>query len=1297
MTVWLLSSCALIAVLLLLRRLLKRRLDPRVTYALWLLAAVRILVPVSLFDLPVSVSGLAERSGLTQAVEEVRYTTEHDTLVSAPDTTQTPEDFRQTIEDNDALRDSFDGGQAEIVSVERDDSSGALVANVELTRDRFVLLRQIWCAGAVLAAVWFLHVNLRFAQQLRQRRVPCQGPLPLDCPLPVYVAEGLPSPCLFGLFHPAVYLNRAAADGGQLDHILTHELTHFRHRDHWWAAVRCLCLCVQWFNPLVWLAAVLSRQDCETACDAAAIARLGEGERLAYGRTLVDMIAAGQRRPHALFETATTMTGSPKRIFERVTLIAQKPKMTVLTLSAVLLAAAVAAGCAFGGADTGTETLGEEWYGTYVLDGERGGDGGGIVAPMFISYSPTADSIGPITISADVCAYQQEGGDFDPAAQDPGYQTVELDLSVYGDGDAYYPALDDFFGGYKSVQVYEVANAAHPTQLLVMDGELWLVLNAQENGAFFLRLAKSGGIMEKLAQLPEELADDVTVVMEEIDDSDPHFRARIHYYYTADYDPEEPYFANLLGVEQVTPGGFERYFFADGIYERPGWDGTYYYHITGPSDVQCSMENMDDYERVSTQLREWLRSVFENDESIRPVDAADTPFVDDFSYSGNHIDATVTALGSDEVICTLVLSQPVKQGTGGIWCVERVYRSGESEPQYILPESGDMSAADYYAMLQEMADNGQQIDSDIAGYDPDNAAIAYFYSEFDFEGAIGYGEIYSADKGAGRDEIGPAITGDTPAQLAQSVYDDIVGTEDGRRDFYLEVDDGGEVTRLSITAENGYNVGRSGSDMLDQEWASSFVGQSPSGVSVTLESADGDSRIQCWEDSDLVLLHQNGADTWLTAAPLYGDADSLYRRLMLIADDAIHHQINFGTTVDGSVSDYQQVVDQYMEQVAAAWRDAPDWVPSKPEDVQPGDNQVSSAYWGEYETFEADTRLYIQIDAESGDAGHWQAGAGLDEIAEGPYNTANGYYSFYLGRSFARNEAGDWVCTASFTGGYSLDLPTPVEAATVEQLVDYFCHTSGSAHDLLIPMELCDRSARELSALNGILAGYSDGEARQFCAALGLYLSEYAQYHELSYNDLYSLLDSRYAAWLKEGYEGTGLTQAELAEMDQWLNQSGNREIFWGGAANMDEADLALLLHDGADITDMQQDLPQQDKDLLARIGVDADLQLSEGVAVKVTGDQIKDYAWRRLGLNLTDEDLQERMTEWYYTPENDAFYHFGNGTSRIDVECLSGVEYSDGTLKLTVEANYTGGPQYVATLTPYGDSYRFVSVVPVS
>lgn len=1149
MTVWLLSTCALIAALMLLRRALRGRMDPRLVYALWLLAAVRILVPVSLFELPVSVSGLAEHTGVTQAVEDARYTTQREETYGSKQSGQADVEDIRGLEDMDWVRrESWLGSQnitdVEVVDAQEvpaeeaggDPDSGSTYVRLELevTRDRFAFLRYIWYAGIALVAVWFLFVNLRFARRLRRQGVPYTEGLPMDCPLPVYVVDGLSTPCLAGLLRPAIYLNRAALNSGHLDHILTHELVHYRHRDHWWAVVRCACLAVQWFNPLVWAAAYLSRQDCETACDASAIQRLGEGERLAYGHTLVNMIAAG-RHPSALFQTATTMTGSLTSIRQRVTLIAKKPRMTALTLAAALVVSLVAAGCAFGGAGGQADSLSQEWYGDYVVDGERGN---GIVAPMAMSYTIPADGVGTITISADTCASQKEDGYLDPAAQDPGYQAVEFDLSTYGNADGYDIALDDFFSAYESIQAYEVANAAYPTQLLVLDGELWIVLNAQENSAVFCRLAEADAVFETsvLFDLPEELSGQVTAVVT------GHFTDEIvTYYYTPEFNEEEmenDYLkSRFFTVQRVTPGEFEDEYnnhVTVGYLSFPGRDSASYY-VLDDANGGVVVDDVYGYDQVATALTEWVEGLFAADDAITPIDLSDTPFVDDFSYSGNHIDVTVWPYGDsddpDAPYWTLVLSQPATQGDGGIWCVERAFYTDENGVQptmYVLPET-DLTAAEYYAQLQAQADAGEVFSSTTAGYDEGNTAVNFVYQWLELDSAgIGYGEMYSAGKGAGRDDIGPAITGTDAAMQAQELYDAIVGM--GRlstfqKDFYLEVDDGEEVTRLAITQDNGYNVDRSGDFMLGFDWETSFVGQSPSGISITMESADGDSWIQCWENSDLVLLHQDGEDTWMTAVTRYEHSHTPYRRLLAWADEAMHYQITYETTVDGSVTDYQQVAEQYLEQLAAAWRAAPDWVISKPEDAQPGSATVTQAYWGEGENFCTSTLLYIQIDPMGEGAGYWQAGSGLDEIEEGPYTTANGYYVYNLGRDFARNENGDWVCTGGYTGEFGIDLPTPVEEATVKQLVSYFFHTSGFAHDYSIPYELSDRSTQELATLNDILPGCSDDEARQFCAALGLHLSEYAQYHDLGYQGLYGLLDEPYRTYLG----GARVTDQELA------------------------------------------------------------------------------------------------------------------------------------------------------------------------
>ena len=64
------------------------------------------------------------------------------------------------------------------------------------------LLPYIWYAGMAVTGLWFLFCNLQFWQKLRKARKPYTAH---GCKYPVYLVEsGLPSPCLFGLFRPAI-------------------------------------------------------------------------------------------------------------------------------------------------------------------------------------------------------------------------------------------------------------------------------------------------------------------------------------------------------------------------------------------------------------------------------------------------------------------------------------------------------------------------------------------------------------------------------------------------------------------------------------------------------------------------------------------------------------------------------------------------------------------------------------------------------------------------------------------------------------------------------------------------------------------------------------------------------------------------------------------------------------------------------------------------------------------------------------------------------------------------------------
>ena len=327
-----LTSSVLILVLLLLRRVLRGRVSLRLQYALWVLVAVRLLVPVSFGNSAVSVLNALPDSPASY----VPFTGDLGPVSpEAPSSGQPSPAANVGAEPETASPD--------LSAVPQAPSQEELPANTAAF-SLSQLLVPVWLAGVIVMALWFLGVNWTFRRKLRAkaRRVELPG-----CPLPVFVAEGIPSPCLVGLVRPAVYLTSACLDDpARLRHVLAHELTHWRHRDPWWSLVRCLCLALYWFDPLVWLAASLSRRDCELACDEGALARLGEDQRLAYGRTLVGLMTVSAS-PARLLQTATTMADRKNGLRERVALIARKPKQLAITVVVVILIVAAAVVCTF--------------------------------------------------------------------------------------------------------------------------------------------------------------------------------------------------------------------------------------------------------------------------------------------------------------------------------------------------------------------------------------------------------------------------------------------------------------------------------------------------------------------------------------------------------------------------------------------------------------------------------------------------------------------------------------------------------------------------------------------------------------------------------------------------------------------------------------------------------------------------------------------------------------------------------------------------------------------------------------
>lgn len=309
------SSSALIGAIALLRVLLRGKVSPHMLYGLWGLVALRLLTPW-LYPLQQLGNAWKSRISVMNLVQSV-----HDRAIAGTVLEPLADNLANGVVHRfDPVRIQSVGAQAANAPVTgalsgAEQAAGAHIAGTPIAGtpmggapaadilerivqqaagiDWQLWIMVVWVLGSICLAGWMLWVNLRFQKHLRQTRRRYQGNVPLFVTKPVYVAERLVSPCYVGIGQEeAIYLPVSVVeDAEKTRHALAHETGHVMQHDRIWGVLRCGLLCLYWVNPLVWVAAVLSRQDCELSCDETAVGLLGEEERYAYGKTLVSLIA----------------------------------------------------------------------------------------------------------------------------------------------------------------------------------------------------------------------------------------------------------------------------------------------------------------------------------------------------------------------------------------------------------------------------------------------------------------------------------------------------------------------------------------------------------------------------------------------------------------------------------------------------------------------------------------------------------------------------------------------------------------------------------------------------------------------------------------------------------------------------------------------------------------------------------------------------------------------------------------------------------------------------------------------
>lgn len=286
----LIASTLLMLVVLAVRGPVSRHFGPHVAYGLWLLPALRMLLP----PLPEQMTPVPVKMLPKMSMAEI------EALLAMP--------------------------------------MPAAAAPVENAINWPLTIGALWCAGSVLFLAWHLWSYRRFVHNVTGEAT--QLPKLDRDGVEVCSSPAASGPFAAGIFLKTVvlpedYRRRYARD--ELRLAIEHELQHHRRCDMSANFAALVVLALHWWNPIAHLAHRAFRADQELACDALVLARATPAERHAYGTALLK--SACDRLP-----VAACALGAGDDLKRRLTMMKMYRWDATRTRAGSLVAAALVGG-----------------------------------------------------------------------------------------------------------------------------------------------------------------------------------------------------------------------------------------------------------------------------------------------------------------------------------------------------------------------------------------------------------------------------------------------------------------------------------------------------------------------------------------------------------------------------------------------------------------------------------------------------------------------------------------------------------------------------------------------------------------------------------------------------------------------------------------------------------------------------------------------------------------------------------------------------------------------------------------
>lgn len=359
-----LLSSLVIGLVWLVSKVLGKRIGYGWRKLVWLVLAIRLLVPV-----PIQLSSLSPMLPEVEISVQVPDSMVHHTVFQATQDNIPNAPMPENKSESDAV-----SAQSNASSHNDTKVSSQAVQQISSPAPAFRLsavqwLVIIWAAGAV--AMLGLHV----IQYRRMKKTYLGGAAECEdselrehigrmcremgiqkaIPIRVLSSEVSPyiSPMVFGYLRTYLLLPNVRYSYEEMDAIGRHELVHYRQKDLWYKLLMLVVCDIYWFNPLLRLMKHMAFFDVEYVCDQKATSGMNLDAKKDYSGAILKTLS-GSKNPALAF--STQFSGSKKNIRDRFENIfsSYNRKMGIAMLCAVLLMLSVGTACVSLNAEDGT-------------------------------------------------------------------------------------------------------------------------------------------------------------------------------------------------------------------------------------------------------------------------------------------------------------------------------------------------------------------------------------------------------------------------------------------------------------------------------------------------------------------------------------------------------------------------------------------------------------------------------------------------------------------------------------------------------------------------------------------------------------------------------------------------------------------------------------------------------------------------------------------------------------------------------------------------------------------------------